>query len=51
MLINQAAPGFVTFDYDNHETLIGDRDLINDLEKEYRYLNDNNWFNWFNRYG
>ena len=34
MLINQAAPGFCYFfDYDNHETLIGDRDLINDLEK------------------
>ena len=34
MLINQAAPGFCYFfDYDNHENLIGDRDLIKDLEK------------------
>ena len=34
MLINQAAPGFCYFfDYDNHENLIGDRELIKDLEK------------------
>ena len=34
MLINQAAPAFCHFfDYNNYENLIGDRDLVIDLEK------------------